>query len=275
MIKRILVALSGTSYTAAAVEHALDMAKTHDASVTGVTCVDIGRLAMVGPTPIGAGAAAHELGEHRIHLTEERVHAAVADFEQRCAGAGVAHEVEHEIGDPLSELMSLARYHDVTIGGLRGIFEYGVIHNPDDMLTRVVRAGVRPIFAVTQTFRPIRRVMIAFNGSPESAKAMRRFVQSEMFPEISVDIVCFNRKLKDAETMLRRAKRYCEAHGLQVQTEMVDKHPRDALVDHATSTGVDLIVMGATSRNRIVQHVLGDTVLAAIRESQVPLYLNQ
>ena len=116
----------------------------------------------------------------------------------------------------------------------------------------------------------------ARKGSAESAKAMRRFVQSQLFPDITVQIVCFNRKPKDGEPLLEGARRYCESHGLEVtKTDLVDEHPLQILVSYAQQAGVDLIVLGATSRNRIIQHILGDTVVAAIRESTVPLYLNQ
>ena len=80
MIKRILVALSGTPYTPVAVEHALELAATHGAEITGVTVTDLQRLANVGPVPVGAGAAAHSLTEHRILVTEESEAALLFDY---------------------------------------------------------------------------------------------------------------------------------------------------------------------------------------------------
>ena len=40
MIKRILVALSGTTCTTSAIRHAVELAKEHDAELTGVTIFD-------------------------------------------------------------------------------------------------------------------------------------------------------------------------------------------------------------------------------------------
>ena len=53
MIKRILVALSGTPYTKAAIQHALELATHHGADVTGVTDIDLAKVAHVGPVPMG------------------------------------------------------------------------------------------------------------------------------------------------------------------------------------------------------------------------------
>ena len=79
MIKRILVALSGTPFTATATKYALELAKLHKAEVTGVTDVDIAQLTKVGPVPVGGGAAAASLAEHRISVTEQHVEQAVKE----------------------------------------------------------------------------------------------------------------------------------------------------------------------------------------------------
>ncbi|MHC4428899.1 MAG: universal stress protein, partial [Planctomycetota bacterium] len=86
MIKRILVALSGTPFTASAIRHAIELARRHNAEITGVTDVDLAKLANVGPIPLGAGAAAHDLIEHRLHLTEQHIDEAIATFETACSG---------------------------------------------------------------------------------------------------------------------------------------------------------------------------------------------
>ena len=127
MLKRILVALSGTSFTPIAVRHSIELARRHGASVTGVTVVDVERLDDVGPVPIGGGAAAHALAEHRKAVTRERVEEEISNFEKACRDAGVDHLVDREDGDPFDLLQSLWRYHDLTVIGLRGLFEVSLL----------------------------------------------------------------------------------------------------------------------------------------------------
>jgi len=55
MIKRILLGLGGTPFTDVAIERAVELAKGHDALITGVTVVDTKQLAQVGPVPLGGG----------------------------------------------------------------------------------------------------------------------------------------------------------------------------------------------------------------------------
>ena len=275
MIKRILVALSGTPFTATATKYALDLAKLHKAEVTGVTDVNIAQLMKVGPVPVGGGAAAASLAEHRISVTEEHVEQAVKDFGEACADAGMTHCIDRETGDPFERLTALWRYHDLTIAGLRGLFEYGVVQNPDDILIQLISQGVRPILAVPKEYRPIRKVLVAYNGSMESAKALKRFVQMNLWPDVTVQIACFDMSAQEGEALLGDAAMYCRSHGIGAETQHVDGHPRDALLDHASAWQADLIVLGSTSRARIFKRLLGDTALHCVRNADVPLFLAQ
>ncbi|MCH8165035.1 MAG: universal stress protein, partial [Planctomycetes bacterium] len=247
----------------------------HKAEVTGVTDVDTAQLMKVGPVPVGGGAAEASLAEHRLHVTEEHVEQAIADFEQACANSGMIHSVERETGDPFDRLIALWHYHDLTIAGLRGLFEYGVVENPDDVLIRLISEGVRPILAVPKAYRPIRKLLVAYNGSMESAKALKRFIQLSLWPDITLKIVCFDLAADEANPLLTDSAVYCRAHGLEPETELVEGSPRDGLLEHAGQWQADLIVMGSTSRARIFKHLLGDTALHAVRNAEVPLFLTQ
>ena len=108
MIKRILVGLGGTPFTAVAVKRAVELARGHDAQVTGVTIVDLNRLQKVGPVPPGAGAYAQRMAKHRIEVTWERVDEAVESFRQTCTENGLSYTVEMETGDPFNLMISQA-----------------------------------------------------------------------------------------------------------------------------------------------------------------------
>jgi hypothetical protein len=62
-------------------------------------------------------------------------------------------------------MIAHSRYNDVTIFGLKSLFDYGFTTEPRDTLIRLVSQGVRPIVAVSPEFRNIRKVLIAYSGS--------------------------------------------------------------------------------------------------------------
>ncbi|MEQ8847954.1 universal stress protein [Botrimarina sp.] len=285
MIGQILVGLGGKGadggcYTESAIRMATDLAVRHNSSLTGVTVADLAQLHRVGPVPIGAGAAAAEMRQHRIDETRDRVSAAIVHFEEACQQAGRPYTVKREErSEAFDYLISLARYHDLTVLGLRGLFEFGVAgethYDPGDTLLRLVTGGVRPIIATGPEHRAINKVLVAYSGSPQSAKTMRRFVQMRVWPDAALRLVAFGDDHERRQRHLTHAAAYCEAHGIEAERDYRPGDPKTGLLEAAHEWGADLIVMGNSHRTLISRKVLGDTVLHTIRHSDLPIFFAQ
>jgi nucleotide-binding universal stress UspA family protein len=269
MIKRILVGLGGTPYTPVAIERAVKLAGQFEAEITGMTMIDVRRVTEGGRT-------AHTMSA-RIFLSKERIGEAIGRFEAACVAEGIKFQVKHaDKEDPFDLMISLARYHDLMIFGLRSIFEYGMsAEEPRDTLARLISAGVRPIIAVSETFRPIQKVLIAYSGSMESAKTMKRFVQLRLWPDVKLKIVTFQSSEEKAMQLLFDASEYCRAHGFHVEHEWNPGAPRDFLLPIATYWQADMIVLGNSARSLLMKRVIGETALHIIRNADRPLFLCQ
>ncbi len=272
MIKRILVALSGTPCTPSAITHAVELSQVHQAELTGVTIFDPERLQDVGPVPLGGGAAAHELAEHRTKLAKVHIEEAVALFEKACGDAGLEYRVLRESGDTASRLLADWRYHDLTIIGLRGLFEYGVLHDSRDLVLDVIGAGLRPLLAVAEEHRSINRAMIAYDGSPLAARAMKAFCMLDIWPPIATSIACFNNK--EGEDLLDEAARYVEAHGVNPETMLRSESVRPHLLDAVEEWDADLLIMGAARRSRLGRKLLGDTARFVLENATRPVFIH-
>jgi nucleotide-binding universal stress UspA family protein len=275
MIKRILLGLGGTPYTDVAIERAIELANAHGALITGVTVVDTQRLKQIGPVPPGGSAYAEKLRQKRFEITEERVEKAIEKFTKKCKKSGISTQIKRESGDPFETMIAHARYNDVTLFGLRSLFDYGFSLEPKDALIRLVTQGVRPIIAVSPEFRSIRRVLVAYSGSMESAKAMRRYVQLNPWRNVDLRVVHFGKSDDGTVQLLKDAGEYCRDHGFSTETESVDESAKDHLIEYAQQNEMDLIVMGNSIRNLIFRHLLGDTALNVIQQSDRPLFLAQ
>jgi nucleotide-binding universal stress UspA family protein len=275
MIKRILVGIGGTEFTDVAIQRAIKLATIHGSVLTGVTVVDLKRLQHIGPVPMGAGAYAEKLRKMRTDLTEERVEEALSKFEKACRDANIPYKIEREAGDPFELMISHARYNDLTIFGLRSLFDYGFTPEPRDTLIRLVTQGVRPIIAVSPEYREIRKVLIAYSGSMESAKAMRRYVQSRPWPNVSLKVVFFGENNDRSGNRLKAAQEYCRSHGFETETDVAAGPAKDGLIDYAQKNEFDLIVMGNSIRSLLFRHLLGDTALNTIQNADRPLFLAQ
>lgn len=276
MIKRVLVDLPGTTYTPVAIERAVTLAHAHDAEVTGVTVFDARRVHGLGGAVPPPGEDADAIREQRIAITESRIAESISDFEAACQTANLKHRVVEESGDPFTKLVELARYHDLMVFGLRSIFDYDFqVGDPESLLIRLVGAGVRPLIAVSEKYRSISRVLIAYNGSMESAKAMKRFVQLCLWPGAELKIVTFHPSDSHVHELLQSAAEYCRSHGLRVCHQSNPGDPKVLLLVAATLWQADLIVMGNSARSVFLRNVLGDTLLGAIRNTRIPLFLAQ
>jgi len=275
MIKRILVGLGGTPYTPFAIARAIELAQQHGAELTGVTVVDVGRLGRIGPVPLVTSASARELRDFRLKVAQEHVEEAAEQFVSACRKADVPHDVRQEEGNPFELMASCARYHDLMVFGLKSLFEHDVVHDPHDVLARLVADGVRPLLAISPDSRPVRRVLIAYSGSMESAKTMKWFVQLGLWPQAQLRIVTFEHHVDEAEQLVGDAADYCRKHGFEPEEAYVPGSPKHQLLPYAAQWGADLIVAGNSAKNLLLRRTLGETALNLITGADRPLFLAQ
>lgn len=275
MIKRILVGLADKPSAQVATRRAINLAKIHDAEIAGVVIVDTSALESVGPTPLGAAQQARQLKAHRRELTREHVEEALSRFKHLCEEAGVPYEVRREEGRPLDQLILLSRYYDLVILNLHELFDYGVVTEPDETVIKLLHAGVRPILAVVPGHENINRILIAYNGSVESAKAMRRLIHLQFWPGAAFKIVCFELPREQAENLLEEASRYCRAHGVTPELEYVPGPVKHEILPTAQAWGADLIAIGASARYPLLHRLLGDVPHTLMKLSDRHLFLAQ
>jgi len=274
MIKRILVGLAGTAFTPVAIQRAVALANAHGAEVTGVTVLDSQRLRRL-PAPAVIGHPL-EPSDLPIPLSPDSIEEATQRLEKSCKEAGVKCRLLRESGDAFTTFIDAARYHDLIVFGLGSLLKYAFPgDNPNDQLIRLIDAGVRPLIAVAEEFRPISRVLIAYSGSMESAKAMKRFVQMRLWPDAELKVMTFNPSYERAYELLSAAEEYCRVHGFKVCHQSNPGDPKVLLLPAATLWQADMIVMGNSARSVLMRQVLGDTLRTTLTETKVPLFLAQ
>ena len=180
-----------------------------------------------------------------------------------------------EEGDPCSLLIDLSRYHDLVTFGVRGLLAFGHPCESLGLLGPLVTGGVRPLLAVAPEYRPIRRVMIAYSGSRESAKTMRRFAQIDAWPDVAAEIATFKQPSDVAQRLLDDAAEYCKDHGFETRTQHSEAPPREGILQYAAEHDIDLIVMGYSVRSHLARRLMGETGLHVLRHTERSVFLSQ
>lgn len=285
MIKRILVSLGDAQCVDSEIKHAVELAQVHGAEVTAMTDVD----AKADHPPVeqtasnaagrfrtfGASAWARELAQDRWDDLKAHTETALHQFEEACEAVGVIHRTEVMTGDPFKFIVSRSRYYDLLICGFKRIVEYSILDDSSDALMQLVAHGVRPILTVPEAFRPIRRVLIAYSGSVDSAKTMKKFIQSQLFPVPSLRIVAIDQPPEEARALLADAAEYCRVHGYHPETESLSDRNAHDLLERAREWDADLIVLGNSDRGVLSRLFFGDMSLDIIRDADRALFLAQ
>ena len=278
MLKRILVGLSGAPGTEAKIAWALDLAKRHGASVTVLSVVNRDQLLNVGPVPLGATHYAERLGHDRVERSLAAAEQAVEQFSAACSAEEVPFRLVRAEGDPFGHLVKAWRYADICLLGARGWFDHGLIPEPENALLNVIAQGMRPLLAVPSTVRAVKRVLIAYNGSVESAKAMKQFLQAPLWQGLETHIVCVggSKMGEDAHVLLSDSAAYARDHGFEPR---VSNPPQtqvawQALLGHAAEIGADMIVLGSSHRRILLAQRFGRNAINLIQASELPLFLS-
>ncbi|MBN1852858.1 MAG: universal stress protein [Pirellulales bacterium] len=279
MIKRILIGIGGTPFTTVAIRRAVELARLHGAQVTAVTIVDEARLRRLGPVPLGSGAAARELREHRILVTREKIDAEIVALEEQCVLDAVPLTVLREHDNPFMLLMQHARYHDLMVFGLRSMFEYDIFGGndvePAIVLNSLAKAGVCPILAVSEKYRTICRALFAYDGSMQAAQAMKQFVRFHLWPDLALRILACNGQEKETQQLSDDARAYCLSHGVDATSVHCSGTAHEEILKEAASWNADLVVLGCSGRGQIVSRLFGSTALHVLRHADLPLFLSQ
>ncbi|MDA3960000.1 MAG: universal stress protein, partial [Planctomycetota bacterium] len=267
MIRSIMLALSGSPFTPVASRYAVEIAAAHQAKITGVSFLDVERLYRQ-MLPVGAVGYARAATTETVTTARRRVAHAVTTLAEAAAEASVSHSTIEREGDPIELLIDEWRYHDLTVFGLRGLFDYRLVPEPEDALNRLVSAGVRPILAVGEQYRPIQRILVATSGSLTSAKVLKRYLQMGLWPQAEIHLVHFGPASTVMRRHLERTRAYCETYGAQVASmEALGGHPRPDLLPYADRVNADLIVMGDSARSLLSRALFGDTALHLVRNA--------
>lgn len=278
MIKRILVALDPDSDTPVATRYAVDIARRFDAEVVGLAVVDMGHIeAGARGGGIGSMYYADKLRESLTAEARDAARQLIEAFRGSLEDTGVRYTQHVEEGVPFQRIVEDMKYHDLLIVGDDPHFFYSRPKQRTETLGRVVKETVAPTLIVEKTFQPVERVLIAYDGSPPSARTMQRFANLQPFgTNVQVHILTiYKGDSREAELLLGLAEEYLRAHGFEAESSaQKGDDPDEQIVDCINQFGADIVVAGAHSVSKIKQLAFGSTTASLLNNSPVPLFLH-
>jgi nucleotide-binding universal stress UspA family protein len=231
-----------------------------------------------GSIALGARTALLEelaaLDSQRAKLVSHRGRAILDDGRAIVDKAGVT-EVTTRLrqGDIVDALAELETGAELVLIGKRGEAADFAKGHLGSNLERIVRASHRPILVAARAFRPISRMLVAWDGGPSAIRAVDHIARTPLYQGLAVTVATVASPADTVRAGLKDARAMLAAAGFETTTEILSGQPEMALGELVEKAPFDLLVMGAYGHSRIRSLIIGSTTTAMLRSCKVPVVL--
>lgn len=280
--QKIIALVDGSIYSASVCDHAAWISKRTGAPVELIHV--LGRREAVethdhsGAIALGARTALleqlAELDAQRAKLISHRGRAILEDAQAILDKAGVTEittRLRH--GDIVEAVADVEADARVILIGKRGEAADFAKGHLGSNLERIVRASHKPVFIASRAFKPISKVLVAYDGGASAMKAVDHIARSPLFQGLAVHIVTVGSAKPEVTKGLEDAKAMLKAAGIDADTSILAGQPETALGKLVDEAKFDMLVMGAYGHSRIRSLIIGSTATAMIRSCKVPVVL--
>ena len=282
MVKRIIVALDPSEYSRKALDASIWLALQHEAELTGICVLDIpGIESSLGSVPLGASYYARELSQVRIKQAETRIKDLLENFDKKCSEAEVKFKSYKVQGLPSSEIINAAKYYDVLIIGKRTYFGLESLDSEGNSFDEILDYSITPIIAIPKEFEintyklKNRKVLVAFDGSLPSCRALQRWSQLAVSGSIEVKLVMSGKDTDYRDHSLDEAEELLNAHGLMNIVKFGTEMDIKDVINQEVLDDYDVIVIGAHSKSSLIRFFTGSFTNYVINKSKNLIFIGQ
>ncbi|WP_265517819.1 universal stress protein [Nitratireductor luteus] len=215
-----------------------------------------------------------ELDEQRAKLAQKRGRAILDDAAGMVHLAGVdAVTTKLRRGDIVETVTEIEADTDMFVIGKRGeAADFAKLHLGSN-LERVVRTSTKPVFVASRAFKPIDKVLVAFDGGPSSIKAVDAMARSPLFAGLTVKLLTVGSDSDDARRRLEDARATLAAGSIEAEIEIASGQAEIVIAERVESEQFRLLVMGAYGHSRIRSLIIGSTTTEMLRSCKIPVLL--
>ncbi|MCO6411555.1 MAG: universal stress protein [Thiogranum sp.] len=212
-----------------------------------------------------------ELDEKRSRLALQQGNLMLESARQRAVADGVADPIVHQRhGSLLDSLLAIEQDTRLLVLGKH---DENLGEHVGSRLETLVRSLHRPILVCTSVFKAPQRVMIAFDGSATTHKAVDMVAGSPLFRGLPCHLVMVGADNGQNRGQLEWARHTLEASDFEVTTMLAQGDVERVLCDYRREHSIDMLVMGAYGHSVIRRFLVGSTTTSVIRHAQIPVLL--
>jgi nucleotide-binding universal stress UspA family protein len=279
----ILVCTDGSAYSPSVYDHAAWAARQLGASLHVLHLVDphhetTSKADFSGAIGLGAKSALLEefvqLEAAKARLAHAKGRLILDAAREHFARAGVSPVLADQKHGSLSDsLETYEREADLVVIGKRGENTALDYKHLGSNLERVVRTCKHPVLVAARVFKPIRRVLLAYDAGPSANRAVDHIASQSLLKGASIRLLSVGSGDARISGGLTASKEKLAAAGYEVSTDLLPGHPIEVIGKAVKDDGIDLLVMGAYGHMHIRHLLIGSTTATLLRTCTIPALL--
>ena len=282
---KILLCTDGSSYSQVSYEYAAWLAMRTDVAIEVLYVTDL-RKEQAVRSPDFSGSIGidsyQQLLEKLVDLESDRAkinHKRAKYILQQAETFLTSREVTeikatHETGFLVDLFHKFETNSDLIVLGKRGETASFATEHLGANMERIVRASHKPCLVTPREYKPVNRVLLAYDGGESCQKALDYITKSEVFKNLELHIITIAGRDKQAACdRLKTAETKTTAAGFTPECQLLTGNPEEKMQRYVENHDIDFLVMGAYGHNRIRHLVIGSTTAQMLRSSHIPVLL--
>ncbi len=279
-MKKILVCTDGSAYSFVCYDYAAWLAGRTGASLEILYVSDLRQfeVPMVADLSGSLGVQPYQAVLGRLQeFEEERAKAileqARAHFASRAPQTPVGFT--HKLGFLVDTFHEFEDRIDLIMLGKRGENANFATEHLGSTMERVVRASHKPCLVTSRAFKPVQRILFAYDGGRSCQKALEFLSTNAALRDLELHVVTVAAPHEEeaASKTLQAADGVLRASGCTPVAQLLVGVTDNEISGYVEGHGINLLIMGAYGHSRIRQLIIGSTTTSMIRRCRVPVLL--
>ena len=277
-MRKILLPIDPSDYTQTALAYAAMLAKPEKSIIEGAAIIDVLDVIEHATTflPLPQGLDSHKKKEDELlEQVRQKVKKELESFEGFCHQKKLNCTLKTFEGRPDYIIEKESLYNDLVVIGMRNFFHFEREDKPETSLNQILGHTVSPILAVTKTFKPIKKVLMAYDGSLPSVRAFQRFAFMMRNQNYEVILLTKSNNEKAAHQDFEKVENYLVQYGEIHITRKWTNHSLIKTFEEEYLDQVDMVVCGMHAQNFINRFFVGSFTKYLIELNQVSVFIGQ
>lgn len=278
---KVLGLIDGSAYAESVCDHIAWIAGKIDATVKILHVIGRRDLStepvnLSGNIGLGARTALLEeladLDAQKAKTAQKRGRLLLEDAKDRLHAAGVQNvETKLRIGDLVETALEFEVDTDIIVIGKRGEGADFAKGHLGSNLERVVRSTRKAIVIASRAFKPVNKLLIAYDGGAMAMKTVDQVSRSPILAGIGAKLVMAGEDTPENRKKLDDAAAILKAAGYVPDVALVQGAADKVITGIIEQEGYDLLAMGAYSHSRLRSLFIGSITTEMIRSCKVPV----